>query len=94
MHAAAPWICIAHGFTKFLLRVTFDSLLAASADAVDVEEAVKLLREHGVHPPVLLRFPDIVSHRLRKLQVQAAFWPPDSCVRSTHIVSPAHICDA
>lgn len=46
-----------------------DVLIAASSDEVDIDEAVKLLRKHGVHPPVVLRFPDIVCHRLRKLQV-------------------------
>ena len=42
---------------------------AASEEAVDVDEVVRVLRAAGVHPPLLLRFPDIVSHRLAKLQV-------------------------
>jgi arginine decarboxylase-like protein len=46
-----------------------DLFTTASSDKVDIDEAVKLLRKHGVHPPVVLRFPDIVCHRLRKLQV-------------------------
>ena len=43
---------------------------AVGGEAVDVDEVVRLLRANGVHPPMLLRFPDIVSHRLRKLQVR------------------------
>ncbi len=42
---------------------------AACGEAVDVDEVVRLLRKSGMHPPFLLRFPDIVSHRLQKLQV-------------------------
>ena len=38
--------------------------------AVDVDEAVQLLRDAGIRPPVLLRFPDIASHRLAKLQAR------------------------
>ncbi len=34
-----------------------------------MDEVVRLLRKSGMHPPFLLRFPDIVSHRLQKLQV-------------------------
>lgn len=42
---------------------------AASKEEVDVDEVVRTLRAAGVHPPLLLRFPDIVAHRLNKLQV-------------------------
>ena len=57
---------------------------AASVEAVDIDEAVRMLRAAGVHPPLLLRFPDIVAHRLNKLQVQSLSceWPKSIVVCS------------
>ena len=41
----------------------------SGGEAVDVLEVVEVLGERGLQTPLLLRFPDIVAHRLRQLQV-------------------------
>lgn len=38
------------------------------ADRIDVAQVVNGLRERGIHPPVLLRFSDILSRRLTELR--------------------------
>lgn len=56
-------------FSKGFSKVNAAVVPAASVEAVDVDEVVRMLRAAGVHPPLLLRFPDIVAHRFNKLQV-------------------------
>ena len=45
------------------------TMLRLGGDAIDVLEVVHVLEERGLQTPLLLRFPDIVGHRLRQLQV-------------------------
>ena len=37
---------------------------------MDVLEVVQTLERRGLHTPLLLRFPDILAHRVRLLQVR------------------------
>lgn len=45
------------------------TMLRLGGDAIDVLEVVHVLEERGLQTPLLLRFPDIIGHRLRQLQV-------------------------
>jgi arginine decarboxylase len=45
-------------------------MAGAGGEEVDVLEVVQVMAARGLQTPLLLRFPDIVAHRLRQLQVR------------------------
>lgn len=71
-----------------------------AAKQIDLYEVVQGLRERGIHTPVLLRFNDILTHRLREIrkafddaiaehQYQSAY----SCVYPIKVNQQRHVCE-
>jgi arginine decarboxylase len=66
---------------------------------IDLHEVVQGLRERGVHTPVLIRFNDILTHRLREIRkafddamTDQAYSGGYSCVYPIKVNQQRHIC--
>lgn len=67
---------------------------------IDLHEVVQGLRERGIHTPVLLRFNDILNHRLREIRsafdtamTEQAYSGGYSCVYPIKVNQQRHICE-
>jgi len=67
---------------------------------IDLYEVVQGLRERGIHTPVLLRFNDILQHRLREIRAafdqaiaEQAYTGGYSCVYPIKVNQQSHVCD-
>ncbi len=67
---------------------------------VDLHEVVQGLRERGIHTPVLLRFNDILTHRLREIRKsfndamsEQAYTGGYSCVYPIKVNQQRHVCE-
>lgn len=70
------------------------------ARAIDLFEVVEGLRERGVHTPVLLRFDDLLEHRLRELRTAFDQAIADNeysgkytCVYPVKVNQQRHLCE-
>ncbi len=67
---------------------------------VDLHEVVQGLRERGIHTPVLLRFNDLLSHRLREIRKafddamqEQGYKGGYSCVYPIKVNQQRHVCE-
>jgi arginine decarboxylase len=67
---------------------------------IDLHEVVMGLRERGIHTPVLLRFNDIINHRLREIRkafddamVDQQYAGGYSCVYPIKVNQQRHVCE-
>ena len=67
---------------------------------VDLHEIVQGLRERGVHTPVLLRFNDLLTHRLKEIRrafddamVEHQYTGGYSCVYPIKVNQQRHVCE-
>jgi len=67
---------------------------------VDLHEVVEGLRERGIHTPVLLRFNDILDHRLREIRSafddamkEQSYAGGYSCVYPIKVNQQRHVCE-
>jgi arginine decarboxylase len=70
------------------------------ARQIDIHEVVLGLRERGIHTPVLLRFNDILNHRLKEIRqafdsamAEQAYTGGYSCVYPIKVNQQRHICE-
>lgn len=70
------------------------------AKQIDLKEVIDGLRERGVHTPVLLRFNDILDHRLREIRksfddamTEQQYTGGYSCVYPIKVNQQRHICE-
>jgi len=70
------------------------------AKQVDLFEVIEGLKERGVHTPVLLRFNDVLSHRLREIRkafddsmTEQQYTGGYSCVYPIKVNQQRHICE-
>ncbi|MDX2146866.1 MAG: biosynthetic arginine decarboxylase [Planctomycetota bacterium] len=70
------------------------------ANAIDLCEVVEGLRERGIHTPVLLRFNDLLEHRLREIRkafdeamVEQNYAGGYSCVYPIKVNQQRHVCE-
>lgn len=68
--------------------------------SIDLFEVIEGLRERGIHTPVLLRFNDILSHRLREIRKafddtmgEQGYVGGYSCVYPIKVNQQRHICE-
>jgi arginine decarboxylase len=68
--------------------------------AIDLHEVVEGLRERGIHTPVLLRFNDILNHRLREIRkafddaiTEQGYTGKYSCVYPIKVNQQRHVCE-
>jgi len=71
-----------------------------AAHQIDLAEVVGGLRERGIHTPVLLRFNDILVHRLREIRTafdlamsEHAYTGGYSCVYPIKVNQQRHVCE-
>lgn len=67
---------------------------------IDLHEVIDGLRERGIHTPVLLRFNDILTHRLREIRkafddamVDQGYRGGYSCVYPIKVNQQRHVCE-
>ena len=70
------------------------------ARQIDLAEVVAGLRERGIHPPVLLRFNDILEHRLREIRksfddaiADQSYGGGYCCVYPIKVNQQRHVCE-
>ncbi len=70
------------------------------AKTIDLHEVVEGLRERGIHTPVLLRFNDILNHRLREIRkafddaiAEQGYTGGYSCVYPIKVNQQRHVCE-
>lgn len=70
------------------------------ASSVDIHEVIEGLKERGIHTPVLLRFNDVLSHRLAEIRkafddamAEQAYIGGYSCVYPIKVNQQRHICE-
>jgi arginine decarboxylase len=71
-----------------------------AARQIDLHEVVTGLRERGIHTPVLLRFNDLLVHRLREIRrafddamAEQAYTGGYSCVYPIKVNQQRHVCE-
>lgn len=67
---------------------------------IDLHEVIQGLKERGIHTPVLLRFNDILTHRLREIRkafddaiAEQAYKNAYSCVYPIKVNQQRHVCE-
>ena len=67
---------------------------------IDLHEVVQGLKQRGVHTPVLLRFNDLLAHRLKEIRkafddaiADQGYQGPYSCVYPIKVNQQRHICE-
>ena len=70
------------------------------AHQIDLKEVVDGLKERGIHTPVLLRFNDLLSHRLREIRkafdvaiAEQVYSGTYSCVYPIKVNQQRHVCE-
>ncbi len=70
------------------------------AKQIDLHEVVQGLRERGIHTPVLLRFNDLLEHRLREIRkafddavAEQQYRGSYSCVYPIKVNQQRHVCE-
>jgi arginine decarboxylase len=71
-----------------------------NARQIDLHEVVEGLKERGIHTPVLLRFNDLLEHRLREIRkafddamTDQSFTGGYSCVYPIKVNQQRHVCE-
>jgi arginine decarboxylase len=71
-----------------------------AARSIDLHTVVEGLRERGIHTPVLLRFNDILEHRLREIRkafddaiTEQGYTGSYSCVYPIKVNQQRHVCE-
>ncbi len=83
----------AHGHATIMPRKTPEQ-------QIDLHEVVSGLKERGIHTPVLLRFNDILDHRLREIRkafddtmAEQGYGGGFSCVYPIKVNQQKHVCE-
>ena len=50
-------------------------ICAGEGPVIDLFHLTRAVQARGLQPPLLLRFPEIVAHRMQQLQVGPPGWP-------------------
>ena len=71
-----------------------------AAKQIDLHEVIEGLRERGIHTPVLLRFNDILDHRLREIRkafddaiTEQSYGGGYSCIYPIKVNQQRHVCE-